>query len=85
MIQYCRLWPAPDREGANRGDCATPEKAGSKSLSLTIFPCQRKPYTLDRLHEALQAECREAPLREANLTAAISDSQSTKSAEKGTL
>ena len=37
--------------------------------------------TLDRIHHALYAECREQ--REASPTAAIIDSQSVKSAEKG--
>jgi transposase len=41
--------------------------------------------TLDRIHEALYAKCREAASREASPTAAIIDSQSVKSAEKGAL
>jgi transposase len=39
--------------------------------------------TLDRLHHALYLECREQSEREASPTAAIIDSQSVKSAEKG--
>ena len=39
--------------------------------------------TLDRLHHALYVQCREAAEREASPTAAIIDSQSVKSAEKG--
>ena len=39
--------------------------------------------TLDRLHHTLYLECRERGEREANPTAAIIDSQSVKSAEKG--
>lgn len=39
--------------------------------------------TLDRIHHALYAECREQGEREAGPTAAIIDSQSVKSAEKG--
>jgi transposase len=39
--------------------------------------------TLDRLHHALYTKCREAAAREASPTAAIIDSQSVKSAEKG--
>src|SRR3979490_2826638 len=39
--------------------------------------------TLDRIHHALYAECRERGEREASPTAAIIDSQSVKSAEKG--
>jgi transposase len=39
--------------------------------------------TLDRIHHALYAACRERSEREASPTAAIIDSQSVKSAEKG--
>jgi len=39
--------------------------------------------TLDRLHHALYVLCREQAEREASPTAAIIDSQSVKSAEKG--
>jgi transposase len=39
--------------------------------------------TLDRIHHALYVECREHGGREASPTAAIIDSQSVKSAEKG--
>ena len=39
--------------------------------------------TLDRIHEALYRRCREEASREASPTAAIIDSQSVKSAEKG--
>ena len=41
--------------------------------------------TLDRIHEALYVKCREQAGREASPTAAIIDSQSVKSAEKGGL
>ena len=39
--------------------------------------------TLNRIHEALYVRCREAASREASPTAAIIDSQSVKSTEKG--
>ena len=39
--------------------------------------------TLDRIHHALYVQCRELADREASPTAAIIDSQSVKSAEKG--
>ena len=39
--------------------------------------------TLDRIHHALYVKCRELAGREASPTAAIIDSQSVKSAEKG--
>jgi transposase len=41
--------------------------------------------TLDRIHHALYVKCREQAGREASPTAAIIDSQSVKSAEKGGL
>ena len=41
--------------------------------------------TLDRIHHALYVECREKGEREASPTAAIIDSQSVKSAERGGL
>jgi transposase len=41
--------------------------------------------TLDRIHHALYVRCREQAGREASPTAAIIDSQSAKSAEKGDL
>ncbi len=41
--------------------------------------------TLDRIHHTLYAACREQGEREANASAAIIDSQSVKSAEKGGL
>ena len=39
--------------------------------------------TLDRIHQALYGKCREQAERDASPTAAIIDSQSVKSAEKG--
>ena len=39
--------------------------------------------TLDRVHEALYVKCSEQAGRDASQTAAILDSQSDKSAEKG--
>ena len=39
--------------------------------------------TLDRIHHVLYVQCREQTAREASPTAAIIDSQSVKSAEKG--
>jgi transposase len=41
--------------------------------------------TLDRIHDALYVKCREQASREASPSAAIIDSQSVKSAEKGGL
>ena len=45
-----------------------------------LWGCDR---TLECIHEALYVKCREAAAREASPTAAIIDSQSVKSAEKG--
>jgi hypothetical protein len=39
--------------------------------------------TLDRIHDALYVECRQQSERQTSPTAAIIDSQSVKSAEKG--
>jgi transposase len=47
---------------------------------LNLWSCDG---TLDRIHHALYLECREQGEREASPTAAIIDSQSVKSAEKG--
>ena len=47
---------------------------------LILWSCDR---TLDRIHHALYVACREQAEREASPTAAIIDSQSVKSAEKG--
>jgi hypothetical protein len=48
--------------------------------NLILWSCDG---TLDRIHHALYVECREQDEREASPTAAIIDSQSVKSAEKG--
>ncbi len=47
---------------------------------LVLWSCEG---TLDRIHHALYVECRAQAEREASPTAAIIDSQSVKSAEKG--
>ncbi len=47
---------------------------------LVLWSCEG---TLDRIHHALYVECRAQAEREARPTAAIIDSQSVKSAEKG--
>ena len=49
----------------------------------TILICGSYDGTLDRIHHALYGERREQGEREASPTAAIIDSQSVKSAEKG--
>jgi len=47
---------------------------------LVLWSCD---HTLDRIHHALYVACREQAEREASPTAAIIDSQSVKSTEKG--
>ena len=62
---------------------ALPKDLPSKSTVhdyLILWSCDG---TLDRIHQALYVACREQAEREASPTAAIIDSQSVKSAEKG--
>jgi transposase len=62
---------------------ALPKDLPSKSTVhdyLILWSCDG---TLDRIHQALYVACREQAEREAGPTAAIIDSQSVKSAEKG--
>ena len=47
------------------------------------FHCWQCDGVLDRIHDALFVQCRAEAERDANPTAAIIDSQSVKSAEKG--
>jgi transposase len=47
------------------------------------FGCWDDDGTLERIHHTLYMECRELAGREASPTAAVIDSQSVKSAEKG--
>jgi transposase len=98
MDRYCATdsaaatwrWQAPHRYacGDERPD-VHPEHRLSMALSTEGFSvynyfvwwqCDR---VLDRIHHALYVECREAAEREASPIAAIIDSQSVKSAEKG--
>jgi transposase len=62
---------------------AIPKDLPPRSTVYDYFDLWSWDGTLDRLHEALYAKCREAASREASPTAAIIDSQSVKSAEKG--
>jgi putative transposase len=54
-----------------------------KSTVYGYFDLWTYDGTLDRIHHALYVKCREAAGREASPTAAVIDSQSVKSAEKG--
>ena len=64
---------------------AIPKDLPPRSTVYDYFDLWSWDGTLDRLHEALYVKCREAAAREASPTAAIIDSQSVKSAEKGGL
>ena len=62
---------------------AIPKDLPPRSTVYNYFDLWNWDGTLDRIHDALYLRCREAASREASPTAAIIDSQSVKSAEKG--
>ena len=62
---------------------AMPKDLPPKSTIYDYFDLWTYDGTLDRIHHALYVQCREQEQREASPTAAIIDSQSVKSAEKG--
>ena len=62
---------------------AIPKDLPPRSTLHDYFDLWNWDGTLDRIHHALYVECRERAGREASPTAAIIDSQSVKSAEKG--
>jgi len=62
---------------------AIPKDLPPRSTLYDYFDLWNWDGTLDRIHHALYVECRERAEREASPTAAIIDSQSVKSAEKG--
>ena len=64
---------------------AVPKDLPPRSTLHDYFDLWSWDGTLDRIHHALYVECRERAEREASPTAAIIDSQSVKSAEKGGL
>jgi transposase len=64
---------------------AIPKDLPPRSTVYDYFDLWSWDGTLDRIHDALYVKCREAASREASPTAAIIDSQSVKSAEKGGL
>jgi putative transposase len=61
---------------------AIPTDLPPRSTLYDYFDLWSWDGTLDRIHDALYAKCRQAASREASPTAAIIDSQSVKSAEK---
>ncbi len=62
---------------------AIPKDLPPRSTLYDYFDLWSWDGTLERIHHALYVECREQEDREASLSAAIIDSQSVKSAEKG--
>ncbi len=62
---------------------AIPKDLPPKSSVYDYFDLWTYDGTLDRIHDALYQQCREREQREAIPSAAIIDSQSVKSAEKG--
>jgi transposase len=62
---------------------AVPKDLPPRSTLYDYFDLWSWDGTLGRIHHALYVECREHEGREASPTAAIIDSQSVKSAEKG--
>ena len=62
---------------------AIPTDLPARSTLYDYFDLWSWDGTLKRIHHALYVECREREQREASPTAAIIDSQSVKSAEKG--
>ena len=62
---------------------AIPKDLPPKSTIQGYLDRWRDDRTLDRLHHALYVKCREQASRAASPTAAVIDSQSVKSAEKG--
>jgi transposase len=64
---------------------AIPKDLPPKSTVYDYFDLWTYDGTLERIHHALYEQCREQEQRQASPTAAIIDSQSVKSAEKGGL
>jgi transposase len=62
---------------------AIPKDLPARSTVYGYFSLWTWDRTIDRMHAALYEKCREQAGREAQPTAAIIDSQSVKSAEKG--
>src|SRR5665647_724329 len=62
---------------------ALPKDLPPKSTVYDYFDLWSWDGTLDLIHHTLYAKCRKAASREASPTAAVIDSQSVKSAEKG--
>ena len=62
---------------------AIPKDLPPRSTLYDYFDLWSWDGTLDRIHHELYVKCREAVFREASPTAAVIDSQSVKSAEKG--
>src|SRR5487761_1395992 len=93
------MWTAKNRKRYDRSRLRYPSDLTDEEWALVAplipkdLPARRTLFdyldlwswdgTLERIHHALYVECREREEREASPTAAIIDSQSVKSAEKG--
>ena len=74
----------PDVHSLDRLSVARdPERPAARSSVYDYFDLWTYDGTLERIHHTLYEQCREREQREASPTAAILDSQSVKSAEKG--
>ncbi len=82
--RHARGGERPDVHSVHRLPVARdPEGPAPKSTVYDYFDLWTYDGTLGRMHHALYQQCREQEQREASPTAAIIDSQSVKSAEKG--
>src|SRR4030088_1458996 len=74
----------PDVHSVDRLSVARdPERPAAEKLVYDYFDLWTYDGTLERIHHVLYEQCRERAQREASPTAAIIDSQTVKSAEKG--
>ena len=74
---------SPQRHFIKRLHGLLPKDLPPRSSVYDYFELWTYDGTLERIHHALYEQCREREQREASPTAAIIDSQSVKSAEKG--
>ena len=76
------MWTDENRGRYDRDSLRYPRDLPPRSTIHHYFCRWRDDRTLDRLHEALYAQCRQRAERDATPSAAIIDSQSVKGAEK---
>src|SRR5229473_6027914 len=79
------MWTAQNRGRYDRSKLRYPSDLTDDEWAYVepLIPPAKRGGNLDRIHHALYVACREQGEREASPTAAIVDSQSVKSAEKG--